>query len=61
MQRQEDIKRAYFEAAQKLHPDKNTAAGETEFFLDVQHAYEVLCPIPSDARSMTLYFPRKKR
>jgi Ca-activated chloride channel homolog len=39
---QEDIKRAYFEAAQKLHPDKNTAAGETELFLDVQQAYEVL-------------------
>lgn len=39
---QEEIKRAYFEAAQKLHPDKNTAAGETEIFLDVQRAYEVL-------------------
>lgn len=39
---QEDIKRAYFEAAQKLHPDKNTAAGETELFLDVQQAYETL-------------------
>src|SRR5512133_1431027 len=39
---QEEIKRAYFEAAQKLHPDKNTAAGETELFLDVQQAYEVL-------------------
>jgi Ca-activated chloride channel homolog len=39
---QEDIKRAYFEAAHKLHPDKNTAAGETELFLDVQHAYETL-------------------
>ena len=39
---QEDIKRAYFLAAQKLHPDKNTAAGETEIFLDVQQAYEVL-------------------
>lgn len=38
----EDIKRAYFVAAQKLHPDKNTAAGETELFLDVQQAYEVL-------------------
>ncbi len=38
----EDIKRAYFEAAQKLHPDKNTAAGETELFLDVQQAYETL-------------------
>ena len=39
---QEDIKRAYFAAAQKLHPDKNTAAGETELFLGVQQAYEVL-------------------
>src|SRR3972149_4164065 len=39
---QEEIKRAYFEAAQKLHPDKNTAAGETEIFLDVQRAYEIL-------------------
>lgn len=39
---QEEIKRAYFEAAQKLHPDKNKAAGETELFLGVQQAYEVL-------------------
>ena len=39
---QEDIKRAYFEAAHKLHPDKNTTAGETELFLGVQQAYEVL-------------------
>lgn len=39
---QEEIKRAYFDAAQKLHPDKNTAAGETELFLDVQQAYEML-------------------
>ena len=39
---QEEIKRAYFEAAQKLHPDKNTVAGETELFLGVQQAYEVL-------------------
>lgn len=39
---QEDIKHAYFVAAQKLHPDKNTAAGETELFLGAQQAYEVL-------------------
>lgn len=39
---QEEIKRAYFEAAQKLHPDKNVAVGETELFLEIQQAYEVL-------------------
>ena len=39
---QEEIKRAYLEAAQKLHPDRNTAAGETELFLGVQQAYEAL-------------------
>jgi len=38
----EDVKRAYFDAAQKLHPDKNVAAGETELFLEIQQAYEVL-------------------
>ena len=39
---QEEIKRAYFEAAQRLHPDKNVAAGETELFLEIQKAYEIL-------------------
>ncbi|MBI1794206.1 MAG: DnaJ domain-containing protein [Chloroflexi bacterium] len=38
----EEIKRAYYEAAQRLHPDKNKLAGETEIFLEVQQAYEVL-------------------
>ncbi len=38
----EDIRRAYFEAARRFHPDTNTAPGETEIFLDVQEAYEVL-------------------
>ncbi len=39
---QEEIKHAYLEAAQKLHPDKNIAPGETELFLEIQQAYEVL-------------------
>lgn len=39
---QEEIKHAYLEAAQRLHPDRNVAPGETELFLDVQQAYEVL-------------------
>jgi DnaJ-class molecular chaperone with C-terminal Zn finger domain len=38
----EEIRRAYFDAARRLHPDKNTAPGETELFLDAQQAYEVL-------------------
>ncbi len=38
----EEIKHAYLVAAQRLHPDKNVAAGETELFLDIQQAYEVL-------------------
>ena len=39
---QEEIKRAYYAAAQRLHPDKNKAEGETEIFLDIQQAYETL-------------------
>jgi Ca-activated chloride channel family protein len=39
---QEEIKKAYLTAAQRLHPDKNKAFGETEIFLEVQQAYETL-------------------
>ncbi len=38
----EEIKRAYYDSAQRLHPDKNQTAGETELFLEIQQAYEVL-------------------
>lgn len=38
----EEIRRAYLKAVQRLHPDKNVAPGDTEAFLDVQQAYEVL-------------------
>ena len=31
----EEIKRAYLEAAQRLHPDKNQSPGETELFLEI--------------------------
>lgn len=39
---QDEIKRAYLAAAQRLHPDKNKAVGETEIFLEIQQAYETL-------------------
>ena len=38
----DQLRRAYREAAQLLHPDKNIAPGETELFLDVGRAYETL-------------------
>lgn len=38
----EEIKRAYFATARRLHPDQNVLPGETELFLEAQRAYEVL-------------------
>lgn len=56
----EEIRRAYFEAAQRLHPDKNTAAGETEIFLEVQQAYEVLSNPTRRAQYDATLPPEKK-
>lgn len=38
----EEIKSAYREAARRYHPDVNTQPGETELFLDIQEAYDIL-------------------
>ncbi len=56
---QEEIRQAYFAAARRLHPDKNTAPGDTEFFLDVQEAYEVLSNPKKRARYDTTLPPEK--
>lgn len=38
----EEIRRAYHQAALRLHPDVNVEIGDTELFLDIQRAFEVL-------------------
>jgi Ca-activated chloride channel family protein len=38
----EEIKASFRDLAQRLHPDKNVNPGETELFIDVQRAYEIL-------------------
>lgn len=38
----EQIRRAYREAALRLHPDRNVRPGDTELFMDVNQAFEVL-------------------
>jgi Ca-activated chloride channel family protein len=38
----EEIRRAYHLGARRLHPDVNVRPGDTELFIDMQKAYEVL-------------------
>ena len=43
---QNEIRNAYLKAAKRLHPDKNVGPGETELFMDIQQAYQVLSNPP---------------
>ena len=38
----DQLRRAYREAALRLHPDRNLKAGDTELFLEIGRAYEIL-------------------
>lgn len=57
---QEEIKRAYLNAAQRLHPDKNQAPGETEIFLEIQQAYETLSN-PKRRRAYDATLPKEEQ
>ena len=56
---QEEIRRAYLEAARRLHPDKNKSPGETEIFLEVQQAYEVLSN-PKRRKAYDISLPKEE-
>jgi Ca-activated chloride channel homolog len=57
----EEIRRAYRDAARRLHPDLNVESGQTELFLGVQQAYEVLSdPVKKVAYDGTLPPEAKK-
>ena len=47
----EEVRRAYREAARRLHPDINAEPGDTQLFLGIQEAYEVL----SDPEKRAIY------
>jgi Ca-activated chloride channel family protein len=57
---QEEIRRAYLKGIQKLHPDRNVAPGETELFLEVQQAYEVLSN-PKRRETYDASLPKEER
>ena len=51
----EEIRRAYRESARRFHPDSSTKTGETEIFLEIQEAYEVISdPLKRAAYDSTL-------
>jgi Ca-activated chloride channel homolog len=55
----EEIRQAYFDAARRLHPDRNVAPGETELFIDIQEAYEVLSNPKKRARYDSILPPER--
>ena len=52
----DQLRRAYREAAQRLHPDRNVAPGETELFLEVGQAYETLIDDLKEKANYTEHF-----
>lgn len=57
----DEIRRAYRDAARHLHPDINVEVGQTEMFMEIQQAYEVLSdPVKRVAYDQTIPAEQKK-